>query len=721
MKQVLQNMRTGETTVEEVPEPGLGRNRLLIQTKVTLISAGTERMLVEFGKGSLLAKARSQPDKVQQVLEKIKTDGFLPTLEAVFSKLDEPLPLGYCNAGVVLDVGPGVSDFKKGDRVISNGPHAELVSVPTTLCAKIPDGVSDEQAVFTVLTSVGLQGIRLAQPTLGETVVVIGLGLIGLVTAQLLKANGCRVIGVDVNSRRLALAREYGVLTVDVGQGADSVTAVMSLTAGRGADAVLITASAKTDDIVHQAAAMSRKRGRIVLVGVVGLNIRRDDFYEKELSFQVSCSYGPGRYDEKYESGEDYPLGFVRWTEQRNFEAVLESLRSGDLVVDNLITHRLPLDNAPQAYQTITSDGSALGVLLQYAPDVARGKTVAIASAVAAPAGKAQVGIIGAGNFSKMTLMPGLRRIGRSAAWIADLNGASAKHLAKKFGAGKATSDYKQILADPAVQAVFIAVRHNLHARFLLECLQAGKHVLVEKPLALTVDELRQILQESARHADRLVMVGFNRRFSPHLQAIKKALTGRSEPLSMNMLVNAGYAPPKEWVNDPVIGGGRIVGEGCHFIDLMVYLTGSKVASVSAAMAGEGAAVHEDKMAISLSFEDGSVGSVNYFANGAKSFPKERLTVFSDGRVVEMDNFRRTTGYGFKGFKKLKTMRQDKGHVAEFAAFLERIEAGGPAPIALGELLNVTLASFAAMTSAIERRTVCLAQEYSSLLDSHNS
>ena len=717
MKQVLQNLRSGQTTVEDVPAPGLGRNSVLIQTRASLISAGTERMLVEFGRASLLAKARAQPDKVKQVLDKIKTDGLMPTLEAVFNRLDEPLPLGYCNAGTVLEVGPGASEFTVGDRVASNGPHAEIVCVPKNLCAKIPDGVTDEQAAFTVLSSIALQGVRLAAPTLGETVAVIGMGLIGLVNGQLLRASGCRVLGVDVNASRLALAEGFGCQTVNSAAGGDPVEAAMACTNGHGVDAVIITASAPTHEIVHQAALMCRRRGRIVLVGVVGLNLRRDDFYAKELSFQVSCSYGPGRYDEKYEQGgQDYPYGFVRWTEQRNFQAVLETMRSRRLVVNELITHRFPLTEAPAAYEKIRRDGSSLGVILEYAPEVSRSATISVSVPADASPGRGVLGVIGAGNYAKMTLMPTLSRLHASVAWIADLNGAAAQHLARKFGVAKATTDYKQILADPTVEAVMVIVRHNLHARFVIEALQAGKHVFVEKPLALTVEELRRILQAVREASNRHVMVGFNRRFSPHVQRIKRLLAGRSNPLAMTMTVNAGFAPSDSWVNDPQVGGGRILGEGCHFIDLLSFLADSPVRTVAAAMMGPGPATREDKMSITLSFEDGSVGTVNYFANGARSYPKERLEVFSDGRTIELDNFRRTVGYGFKGFRKLKTWRQDKGHRAEFAAFVERVASGGEPLIPLDQLVNVTLASFAAMTAARENRTVVLAREYQDLL-----
>lgn len=719
MKQVLQNLRNGETDVADVPAPGLGANRVLIQTRKTLISAGTEKMMVEFGQASFIGKAKAQPDKVKQVLDKMRTDGLMPTLEAVFNKLDEPMPLGYCNAGVVLEVGRNVTEFKPGDRVISNGPHAEIVSVPKLLCAKIPDGVTDEQAAFTVLASIGLQGVRLAQPTLGETVVVFGMGLIGLITTQLLVANGCNVVGIDINEHRLKLAERFGARTINGATGGDPIAAVNAMTDARGADAVIITASAKTDEIVHQAAEMSRKRGRIVLVGVVGLNLRRSDFYEKELTFQVSCSYGPGRYDDTYEQGGgDYPLGYVRWTEQRNFEAVLNMIDTDRLHLDELITHHYPIDGAPEAYATIQNDKAAMGVILEFAERVDRSRKVAVADArPASGSGQAVVGVIGAGNFSKMTLMPALSKTGAQLKYVsAHTNAASAQHLANKFSVAHATTDYRAILDDPEVNATIISVGHDLHAKFVCESLAAGKHAFVEKPLAMNVDEVRQILDAAAKAPDRQVMVGFNRRFSPHIQKMKRLLTGRGEPLAMTFTCNAGFIPPDVWVHDPVRGGGRIVGEACHFIDLLAYLAGSKVCSVAAHQMGEGVAIKEDKMSISLGFEDGSVGTVNYFANGSKSYAKEVLEVYSDQRILHMYNFRRTTGYGFQGFKKFKTSRQDKGHAAEFAAFVDRVAEGGEPLIPLDELVNATLASFAAVTAAAEGRTIRLDDEYAGVL-----
>lgn len=695
----------------EVPCAQAGRGQVLIQTRASLISAGTERMLVEFSKANLIQKARQQPDKVKQVLDKIRADGLVPTLEAVFRKLDQPLPLGYCNAGVVLEVGQGVTDLLPGDRVVSNGNHAEVVCVPRHLVAKVPQNVADEAAAFTVLSSIALQGIRLLEPSLGEKVMVFGMGLIGLVTVQLLKSSGCDVLAVDLNSQRLEIAEQFGARTVDLSTGADPITVAKAWTAEHGVDGVIITACAKTDELIHQAAESCRKRGRVILVGVVGLNLRRSDFYEKELTFQVSCSYGPGRYDDAYEQGgHDYPLGYVRWTEGRNFEAVLAAMATGALDIRSLITHRYRLDDAVKAYEAIENDPSALGIILEYNGSVDRATTVRVMQRPAEATGQAVVGVIGAGNFAKAVLLPTLAKTQGQVAYIADLDGAVARHAAAKFGAEKAVTDYRRILGDERVRAVFVVTSHNTHARFICEALEAGKHVFVEKPLCLSEDELEKIESTVVRHPATIVMVGFNRRFSAHAKKIKTLLTGRAGPLCMTMTVNAGEIPADHWTQDPERGGGRIVGEACHFIDLLSYLADCPVVTVGAARVGEGPAVRDDKMAIILTFADGSVGTINYFANGCKRYPKERLDLFCDGKVLSLDNFRVTQGFGFAGFSKFKTFRQDKGHAAEIQAFVDRVASGGDPLIPYEQLVNVTRASFAAVAGAGEHRIVRLSE-----------
>ncbi|HVU14142.1 MAG TPA: bi-domain-containing oxidoreductase, partial [Phototrophicaceae bacterium] len=517
MRQLLQNLRSGELNVAEVPAPTGRSGQLLIATRRSLVSAGTERMLVEFAQANLVQKALAQPERVRQVMDKMRTDGVLPTMEAVFAKLDEPLPLGYCNAGVVVEVGSGVEGFAVGDRVVSNGPHAEIVSVSKNLCARIPDAVDDDSAAFTVLAAVGLEGIRLAAPTLGERVVVVGLGLIGLLTVQMLIANGCQVLGIDFDEHKLALARHYGAQTANLSVGVDPVAAGMAFSQGRGVDAVLVTASSKSDDIIHQAAQMSRKRGRIILVGVVGLSLSRADFYEKELTFQVSCSYGPGRYDDAYEQGgSDYPFGFVRWTEQRNFEAVLGLMVSGKLDLSKLISTRIAQSDAPSAYRLLTDSPGTLGIVLTYPTEIVEIKrTLPLTSAESSGTGSASIGMIGVGNFGSRILLPALASTGAKLATVASAGGTSAAIAAEKFHFAQATSDYKTILADPSVNTLVIATRHDSHARMVVDALRAGKHVFVEKPLALNRDQLDQI-EAALRAAPQLqLLVGYNRRFAP--------------------------------------------------------------------------------------------------------------------------------------------------------------------------------------------------------------
>lgn len=717
MKQVLQHLRDGRIELADVPCPIVRPGHLLVQTSATLISAGTERMLVEFGQAGWIAKARSQPEKVKQVLQKIRTDGLFPTLEAVFSRLDEPLPLGYCNVGRVVEVGRGADafGFSVGDRVASNGPHAEMVCVPATMAAKVPDNVDDASASFTVLGSIALHGMRLLEPTLGERFVVVGLGLLGQVAVQLLRATGCSVLGIDVNPQRCELAKQFGAETACVGQGADPVQAALAFSRGAGVDGVLVTASAKTDEIMHQAAQSCRKRGRIVLVGVVGLNLLRSDFYEKELTFQVSCAYGPGRYDPVYEGqARDYPRAYVRWTVARNFEAMLDSMSQGRLVVTPMVTKSMPQAEAAGAYDAIVNDSSVLGLVMTYPtgapplerrkPLAAQGPTAARSAAAAAPP---LVGVIGAGNFTKLVLLPAIQAAGAPLKAVASAGGVTGFHAARKFEAEEASSDHRALLADPAVSAVFITTRHSAHAGMVCDALEAGKHVFVEKPLAIDEEGLQRVRAAHAKRSDLQLMVGFNRRFAPHAVKARELLQGRSQPVAVGILVNAGFIPPDNWNHDPESGGGRIIGEGCHFVDLARFLVGAPIVRVQAVMVGEKAGVREDKMTISLTHADGSISTVQYWANGPKSFPKERVEVFSEGRVLQIDNWRRLNSWDWRGAPSMK-MSQDKGHKAEVAAFVQSVSRGGAPLIPFDELDEVTRATFAAMKSAREGVVVAL-------------
>jgi predicted dehydrogenase/threonine dehydrogenase-like Zn-dependent dehydrogenase len=714
MKQVLQSLRNGETTIANVPCPAVAPGSLLIASSVSLISAGTERMLVDFGRGSLLDKVLQQPDKVRQVVEKMRTDGVAATLEAVQSKLDQPLALGYCNVGRVLEAGDGVEGFLAGERVVSNGKHAEAVVVPKNLCARVPDGVDDESAAFTVLGAIALQGIRLVQPTIGETVVVSGLGLIGLVAVQILRANGCRVLGIDMDAARLELARQFGAECVDLGRGDDPVAAAIAFSRGRGVDAVLLTASTSSSEPVAQAAHMCRKRGRIVLVGVTGLELARADFYDKELSFQVSCSYGPGRYDPQYEEkGHDYPVGFVRWTEQRNFEAVLDLIASGALDIKPLVSHRFDVDAAAEAYELLASGSPSLGILLRYparegeAVNALRKRTVPLAETTSArtTAGSVPVlGVIGAGNYAGRVLIPAFKRAGATLHTLVSAAGVTAAYHGGRQGFAEASTDATSMLADPAINTVVVATRHDSHATYVCRALESGKHVFVEKPLAVTDADIGQIEQTLAELSTRegpapLLMVGFNRRFAPQVRKIRALLAGVHEPKAFVMTVNAGAIPADHWTQDAQAGGGRIVGEACHFIDLLRHLAGSPI-TAHQVMAIRGNQGPSDRTSINLNFADGSIGTIHYLANGHRSFPKERLEVFASGRVLQLDNFRKLRGYGWPGFTRLNLWRQDKGQDQCARAFVDAVRTGQGSPIPLDELLEVARVTIAVSTNA---------------------
>ena len=684
MRQLLQSLNTGEIELLDVPCPALRSGHLLIQTHTTLISAGTERMLVEFGKAGLLAKARQQPERVRDVLDKVRSQGLLATVEAVRSKLNESIPLGYCNVGQVLEAGEGCEGFAVGDRVVSNGSHAEVVCVPQNLCAKIPDGVTNEDAAFTVVGAIGLQGIRLAEPTLGEAFVVTGLGLIGLLTTQLLMSNGCRVLGVDFDQHRLDTARSLGAEAVHAAS--DVVEAARKFSRGRGVDGVLVTASCKSDEPIHQAAQMCRKRGRIVLVGATGLHLQRSDFYEKELQFRVSCSYGPGRYDPQYEDqGVDYPIGFVRWTEQRNFEAILDQFSSVALSASALQTHEFPFENAGKAYDAITDKNqAALGVLLRYSTQPAqtplgleeaaqtplgleesaqtplgleesaqtplgleesaqtplglRSSTVSIAvkssASVSSPQSttdRPRVALIGAGNFAKRMLLPNLKRQGADVVAVASRAGLTAATTARSLAVPTATTDWRGLLDRNDVDALAIATRHDSHAPMTLAALQAKKHVFVEKPLALTRAELAQLDVQKANAPDSVVMVGFNRRFAPMVQTVKNAMRQQQQPKAVVITVNAGSLPADHWTHNPLVGGGRILGEGCHFIDLARFLIGAPIQRVQATMMDQ-VEIATDKMMVTLAFADGSTAAIHYLANGSRLFPKSGSRCFATGR-----------------------------------------------------------------------------------------
>ncbi|MEB3200909.1 MAG: bi-domain-containing oxidoreductase [Synechococcaceae cyanobacterium] len=708
MKQLLQSLANGTTAVAELPAPAAAAGQLLIRSHCSLVSAGTERMLVDFGKANWIDKARQQPDKVQQVLEKVASDGLLPTLESVRSKLDQPLPLGYCNVGTVLAVGAGVRGFRVGDRVASNGPHAELVAVPQHLCAVIPEPVGDEAAAFTVLAAIGLQGLRLAAPSLGETFVVSGLGLIGLLTAQLLQAQGCRVLGLDPDPGQCALAASLGIPSLDLSSGVDPVAWCLEQGDPGGVDGVLITAATSSSEPVHVAAQACRQRGRIVLVGVTGLELRRDLFYKKELSFQVSCSYGPGRYDPAYEQGgHDYPIGFVRWTEQRNFTAVLAALAAGRLRTEPLISHRFRFEDAPAAYALLSGDEPSLGILLQYrgdadpglrslelapaAPGAAPPPAAAPApapSGAASPSAAPRLSVIGAGNYASRVLVPAFARAGARFAGVAAGSGLAPRQLGDRFGFQRASTDIAATLQDPAADALVIATRHDSHADLVCRALEQGRPVFVEKPLCLRSSELEAIEAALAAASFPLLMVGYNRRFAPLLQELRRQLVPLSGPRAFLYTCNAGAIPQEHWTQDPQVGGGRLLGEACHFVDLLRHLAGAPITRLELQAAADRKPC-PDTFSLQLGFADGSIGTIHYLANGSKAFPKERLEVFAGGRVLQLDNYRKLRAWGVPGLRRRRLWSQDKGQLACCRAFLEAVRGGGPAPIPLTELLEV--------------------------------
>lgn len=703
MYQIIQDLKSGDTLLETVPVPRVGPGKVLIKTHRTLVSLGTEKMLVSFGRANLLDKARQQPERIKEVLNKMNTDGIRPTMEAVYRKLGTPLPLGYSQAGQVVEVGKGVAEFKPGDRVISNGSHAEYVAVSKNLVASIPDSVSYEEASFTVVGAIGLQGIRLAKPSLGETVVVIGLGLIGLITCQLLKSNGCKVVGFDLDEDKIKQAESCGITAINSGKH-NPVWFMDEYTDQVGADAVIITASTKSNEVIKQAANMSRKCGRIVLVGVVGLEIDRADFYEKELSFQVSCSYGPGRYDEEYEQrGNDYPLPYVRWTEKRNFEAVLESIRNGSLNVQSLITDRVKLEDYLDIYGEM-EESKSIASIIEYPitknqSPITNQRTISLPDTKFKPS-KGTVAVIGAGNFTQAIILPALDKAEASMKYIVSSGGLSSTILAKEYKIPNSTTDLPSVLEDHEVDGVLITTQHNLHARITVQSLKAGKQVFVEKPLALKQEDLEEIIA-TVEATGNTVTVGFNRRFSPHTEKMRSLIGERPGPMNIIATMNAGHIPSDMWVHDLESGGGRIVGEACHYMDLITYLTGSKVTEVSMQAMGTDPEENTDNASIHLKYENGSLGVINYFANGHKSYSKERVEIFYQGKNLILDNFRRLDGYGFGGgfSRKILKTKQDKGHDKQFELLIKRWKEGGEPLIPFEEVVNTTRATFAALES----------------------
>ncbi len=715
MKQIVQDLGKKETRVIEVPIPKPGKGEALVRTGASLVSAGTERMLVQFAEKSLLGKAKARPDLVKQTLDKVRREGLISTVDAVRNKLDEFLPLGYSSAGTIIDMGEGLQGYRVGDRVACAGGgfavHAEYAVIPRNLMSLLPDEVDLEQGAFATLGAIALHGFRLAELQIGERVAVIGLGLVGLMAVQIARSAGCRVLGIDINMDRVELSRKLGVEAVSV-EGA--VEKGRAETGGKGFDAVIICAATESSNPVELAGEIARDRARVISVGAVGLKIPRNLYYEKELTFLVSRSYGPGRYDPAYEEGgQDYPIGYVRWTEGRNLSAFVDLLVDGRVDVDTLITHRFPIAKGTEAYELITarSDDPFVGILLTYPETEDKmlpiDKQYPVRDVQTAPVDKVNLGVIGAGNFAKSTLLPNLRGMdGLELVAIASARGLKSSHAAERFGFGYAATETEQILRDESINTIAILTRHDLHAALTVAGLSAGKNVFCEKPLALDLDQLEEVNQ-ALNETDKLLMVGFNRRFASLSIALKSFMETTPGPKVMTYRINAGPLPSNHWLYDPVEGGGRIIGEACHFIDFLIYIANALPIKVRTIGVGADMPDHEDNVIIALDFADGSIGSISYLASGDRSFSKERVEVFGGGKVAVLDDFRSlelvTDG---KRSRQRSRLRQDKGHKAEWEAFVKAIQTGGPPPIPYEHLIAVTKTSIAAVKSLRTQQSV---------------
>lgn len=723
MKQVLQSYRSGELWLADVPVPATEAGSVLVRTRCSLVSAGTEKMMMTLAKKSLLGKARARPDLVKQVLKKVKSEGLMGTADKVFAKLDEPITLGYSAVGEVVQVGGRVTRLNVGDTVAIAGAgyatHAEFNAVPENLCARVPQGVSDSDASFTTVGAIALQGVRQAEPQLGERFIVIGLGLLGLLTVQILKANGCAVLGIDPDPKKVALALDLGA---DVAMTSGQASACSAFTGGRGADGVIIAAATPSNGPIELAAELSRQKGRVIAVGLVGLQVPRDAFYMKELDLRLSMSYGPGRYDPAYEEGgQDYPFAYVRFTEQRNMEAFLYLLQEKSVTPSSLVTHRINFDDALDAYSLLAGtlppdtslDPDYLGIVLEYPKDAAQDRTVQASRPATGVGSGVGVGFVGAGGFARAVLLPHLRKLSNlSFTGVCTATGKSAEQTASSSGFAFATTDPSVLLADDATNAVFVVTRHDSHAPLVVDALRAGKHVFVEKPLCIHEDEIKIVEDALAEARDGgdspCLMVGFNRRFSPHAVALRAAFADRASPLSISYRVNAGAIPLDSWIQDPSVGGGRIIGEGCHFVDFCSSLVGSRPISVVAQSISSDRhdVVSNDSVTIVVGYEDGSMANIQYLAEGHKDLPKERCEVFADGRSAVMDNFQKTTFFG--GGKAVRGT-QAKGFREELSAFLAVCRNGGAWPISWESIVDTHRVCFAARRSLETRQIVLLA------------
>jgi predicted dehydrogenase/threonine dehydrogenase-like Zn-dependent dehydrogenase len=699
MKQVLQNVKTGETTLETVPPPTLKAKGVRVRTAASLISAGTEKMLIDLAQKSYLGKARARPDLVKKVLRKVRDEGLWTTFQKVTSKMERPMPLGYSAAGIVEQVGEEVRGLQVGDRVAMAGAgyanHAEVNFVPKNLVAEIPDGVSFDEAAYATVGSIALQGVRLADPQLGEQVAVIGLGLIGLLTVQLLKANGCRVIGMDLDPDKVERAEELGLDRGVVSSGDDPEAAVEAFTSGYGADHTLITAATESNEPIEQAGAFTRRKGDVVVVGKVGMDIPRDAYYHKELEVKVSMSYGPGRYDPSYEEGGiDYPYDYVRWTEQRNMEAVLGLMAEDKLDVENLTTHEYPFDDALDAYDLIQNETEPhVGILLDYDVEQPQDEVVHVQPGKThVPTDQLGVGFVGAGNYASVHLIPHIRdHNDASLIGLATATGMNAQQKADKFGFEYCTADLKPLLDDERIDALFIATRHSTHAEFASRALEAGKHVFVEKPMVVTEDQLvtlRSAYEAAQEQQPTGLMVGLNRRFAPMVQELRNALPS-DRPMQMMYRVNSGPIDTDSWLHREEEGGGMLVGEMVHFIDLMQHLCGGRPTQVYAESLAldRNDRAESDNLSVTITFDDGSTGTLCYNTVGDDAASKERLEVYGGGTVTRLEDFRRLEITQNGSTSTSRAWSQDKGQPNQVDATVESFRTEGRAPIQFEELV----------------------------------
>jgi predicted dehydrogenase/threonine dehydrogenase-like Zn-dependent dehydrogenase len=702
-QQLSRSARSGVLELRSTPTPKPLPHEVLVSNRVSLVSAGTERMTATLAGKSLLGKARERPDQLRQLVRKVQQDGVVAAKRAVTARLEQPITLGYSSAGCVLGCGPSVSGFRRGDRVASNGAHASVVAVPQHLCALVPETVPDESAAFTVLGAIAMHGVRLSKTSVGETALVVGLGLVGQLTVGILRAAGVRVLGTDPDENRCGLALTMGATLARPGL---SATEVERATSGRGADAGLIAAATDSTQPIKLAADAVRKKGRIVLLGVVGLELDRRPFYLKECEFVVSSSYGPGRYDPEYEErGHDYPAAYVRWTEQRNMQAVLDLMAAGQLDVSPLITHRFPIEEADKAYDLVEKGTEpSLGILLTYPPLEGSPQRRVELQTSEAVSGGIGVSFLGAGQFARTTLLPLLGKLDVQPRIVCSVGGLSAVSTGEKHGFAAAASDEAEVFQDSATSAVFVVTRHNEHARQTVAALRAEKHVFVEKPLALSVEELASVETALEESPGRLLTVGFNRRFSPAARQVREFFVGVSQPLALSVRFNPGAIPPEHWTQNAEEGGGRIIGEACHAIDLVTFLAGSPPVRVFAECIGGPSAppVTDDQCFITLRHANGAVSSVAYLAGGDRALGKERVEALGGGRMAVIEDFRTVVTSVGGRVRKKKSWGQDKGHSAELEAFIAAIRDGGPASIPWSELRAVTLAAILAVRSLRE-------------------